>query len=165
MAAFLWAAVLVVQIGSWSATHAVPLRDGELSISLAPDAKWHAVHVLVDNCACSRAVAEHLAHRGPQPGWIEEVWILNAASLIAVPNFPTTSLSPARAHASGLTGGPRLLLFSPAGVLVWSGGYTPRKPRGALELADLSTMRELASGHQPALVPVFGCPRAIPNPS
>jgi hypothetical protein len=163
LATFLWVAILITQIGTWSAAHAIPLQSAGLSVSLSPSPKWRAVHVLVDDCACSRAVAEHLAHRGPQPGWVEEVWILNSAGHLAVPGLPTTLLTPARAQAAGITGGPRLLLFNPDGTLAWSGGYSPRKPRGTANLADLSVMRAVSIGQLPAPVPVFGCPRVNPN--
>lgn len=158
-ATLLWAAILVVQIGAWSSVHSVPLRGTSRSISLPPDTRWRAVHVLVDDCACSRSVAAYLSQRGPQPEWREEVWVLGGRTAPVISHFATRSMEPDSAESAGITGGPRLLVFSPAGSLVWSGGYSPRKAWRAVEPADLYIMRAVSSGQRPEEIPVFGCPR------
>jgi hypothetical protein len=160
-----WAAVLVTQIGTWSAAHAVPLQGRNVSVSLAPSTEWRAVHVLVDGCACSRTVAAYLRRRGPRPGWQEHVWILGATPPEAIPGFGMTTPDEHALRDSGLTGGPRLLLFSPAGRLVWTGGYGPGKPRSTESLLDVQAMNAIAAGQTPRAVPVFGCPRLNPYSS
>lgn len=155
----LWAAVLVAQIGTWSTAHAVPLQSRDIAITLPAAPQWRAVHVLVDGCECSRAVAEYLRHRGPQPGWQEEIWILGAASSDPIAGFAITTPSAEAIQAAGLVGGPRLLLFSPTGRLEWTGGYGPRKPREAESMLDLPVMLAASRGETPVTVPVYGCPR------
>ena len=161
----LWSAILVMQTGSWSAAHAVPLQGREIALSLPPSAEWRAVHVLVDGCACSRTVAAYLRRRGARTGWQEQVWTLGASAAEPIPGFRMSHPEERDIRASGLTGGPRLLLFSPAGELVWTGGYGPRKPRSTESLLDIPAMIAVERGQSPKAMPVFGCPRLNPYSS
>jgi hypothetical protein len=154
-----WAAVLVVQVGSWSAVHSVPLQGRDIAISLPPAAEWRAVHVLVDGCNCSRTVSSYLIARGPHCGWDEQVWVLGGAPFSAPNGFSQRHLSSSEAAERGLVGGPRLLLFSPSGRLVWSGGYGPARPRSSAQGLDLQIMSAARAGLPMAAVPVFGCAR------
>ena len=159
LASCLWAVVMLEQIGNWPTVHTVPLQGRDIAVALPASPQWQAIHVLVEGCACSRAVASHLRNRGPQPGWQEMVWMLGAASAEPIPGFTVTVPSSETIQAAGLVGGPRLLLFAPAGNLLWTGGYRPRNSREAAPMVDLSAMLAVSRGERAATVPVYGCPR------
>jgi hypothetical protein len=158
-AAVAWAVVFIFQIGTWSSAHAVPLQGVGISLSLPPAPEWRAVHVLVDGCACSRNVADYLRRRGPVPGWVEEIWVLGGPQPDAIPGFTLHHPDEAAIQTAGIVGGPRLLIFSPSGRLLWNGGYAPRKPRATSPMADLPVMESVRRGEPGPEIPVFGCPR------
>lgn len=157
----------MLRVGTWAGVHAAPLSGAGITVTLPAASQWRAVHVLVDGCKCSRDIAVYLAHRGPAPHWQEEIWFLDAAAEPpSVPGFPVRTPDTQTVTASGIVGGPRLLLFSPAGDLVWTGGYRPARrrliarPGDAANIVDREVMDQATRGLLPAPIPVYGCPRS-----
>jgi len=57
----------------------------------------------------------------------------------------------------GVQGGPWLRLISPAGVVAYSGGYAPQRPRSSTDVCDLTLWQAVSHGQTVKPYPAFGC--------
>jgi hypothetical protein len=122
---------------------------------------WRALHVLADDCECSRSVAAELADRGTRRGWREEVVVIGEAPVAddALKNagFGVRHLSAEQAAREGFQGAPWLVLRDDTGRVVYSGGYAAVRPSPGRKLEDGAIMAALRSGRSVDPLPAFGC--------
>jgi len=136
---------------------------GRLAISQSSTSgrSWRAVHILAANCACSRAVAEHLIARGPLRNLKETIVLVGTdhelqrrlqSAAIAV-----TSMSADEAGGRyGLHGAPWLVFIGPDGAIRYAGGYSAeRNARDGYQ--DVRLWNTLRAGGATAPLPAYGC--------
>ena len=161
-----WALVVSVPITFLTALHALPLPTRPVANSAAPEAStnghWQAVHLLVADCPCSAAVAAYLIKRGAQRDLTEQVWIVGgtatwAADLVKAGFSVEPHDAEQVAAQLGIQGGPWLRLISPAGALVYSGGYAAQRPRQSEDFNDLTLWQAAVHGQTVPPYPAFGC--------
>ena len=166
----LWAVVCTVVGAALMVGHWVPLpipdrKDPVLSRAVADlgapsSGRWSLVHVLYAQCRCSQRTFEYLFERGKVAG-VDETVVLVGKHL----EYER------RARASGyrletvtrrqlkerfnVKAAPLLLVANPAGEILYSGGYTPRKQ--GLDYQDLAIVAKLREGANTEAIPAYGC--------
>ncbi len=198
-ASVVWLAASVVPLAYLSAAHlrAVKLMSNVPTLAVAaltnpaPEngvdgktqggSRWKLVHLLVEGCSCSAAVAEHLCERLPLKD-VEEVvyvvggdhhfeWVNNLQRLgfdVRVQNAEELRL------ALGSDAGPQLLIADPTGAIRYRGGYQSTRP--GTRLNHLATNMEadtpqeceillaLRQGRDVQAYPAFGCGGSLSLP-
>jgi hypothetical protein len=175
-----WALVALMPLSLMMVSHMVPLPAPERPDSTAnlqsatfsalaatnqqasPGHGWKMIHVLVAGCPCSSFTAQSLAARKPSTECQETVFILGDR-----PDWQQTLLQSGfdvqpkdvdqLVKDTGIQGGPWLLLISPEGKIVYSGGYAAQRPRPGIILQDMNILHAALAGQRPPPYPAFGC--------
>lgn len=123
--------------------------------------RWQMLHIVVDDCACSTDVIEHLLARKREPRLDAEALVLvghrpDLGARFAQAGFAYSELPATDVVAeTGIEAGPTLVVVDDAGVIRYSGGYYARRER--TENLDGAVLRDLMAGREVAALPVFGC--------
>jgi hypothetical protein len=161
-----WGVAVSVPIALLNAAHLLPLPVRPIASSSAvatsTNSHWQAVHILVADCPCSGFVANYLAARGARRELEEIIWIVGGPAAweekLATSGFTVLHRDAEQIAAHlGIQGGPWLRLISPAGVVAYSGGYAPQRPRGSADFCDLTVWQAVARGETIKPYPAFGC--------
>jgi len=169
----LWIAVFLVVGAYLLAPHLLTLPapapgDAALHQALAAQRRpaqhdrWMVLHVLDEDCRCSRRVLDHLLS-GPRPvDVVERVVLISHAmepgldARVRARGFELDVVTPeqlaARYH---LEAAPLLIVVDPSDVVRYLGGYTPRKQ--ADDVRDLAIIAALRHGDEVTALPTFGC--------
>lgn len=136
--------------------------------------RWRMVHLLVEGCDCSAAIARHLCDRRPIAGVDEVVyvvggnhhfdWVKNLAGL----GFDVQVKDAGELRRLlGTDAGPQLLIEDPTGAIRYRGGYQSSRPGTGLNHppigseTDIPQEREILSalrqGGEVEAYPAFGC--------
>ena len=184
----IWGMCLTLVVASLMVSHWVQLPAPSVGISLQVEADAVAcgyevpplsqqneptavvpqlttLHVMYDNCPCSRRVLDHLLDR-------TAIQQANEQILLVVEDLATERLTLRERSITsgfgfeqltaeelfdrlGVEAAPLLLIVDARGVVQYTGGYTSRKQ--GLDYQDEAIIRAVLSGHQPDLLPVLGC--------
>ncbi len=160
-----WAASISIPLGLFSAAHQAVLPVAQKS--LAPDSiieggKWGLVHVLAEDCPCSRSVLEYLVERGSSGALVEEVILLDASeqasARLRAAGFSVSSVEGEElCSAFGSEGVPFFQVVKGEGDPEYSGAYFDTAFRANSGFRDLSTAERLQSGGFVFNRPVYGC--------
>ncbi len=122
---------------------------------------WQAVHVLASDCACSRAVADHLVQRGTLLQLHESVVLIGddrglQAKLVEA-GFPVqpVSVEEAAAHYH-LRSAPWLFFVAPSGQIRYAGGYAAERDARS-GYRDVAIWNALRAGQLAEPLPAYGC--------
>ncbi|EDY84835.1 hypothetical protein VDG1235_4468 [Verrucomicrobiia bacterium DG1235] len=172
-----WAGAITIPLGLFSAAHMAVLpvaKDAIATSDAAAKGEWAIVHVLSEDCACSRGVLEYLLERGRTEGVSEEVVVLDGDAKVLerlrASGFVAVSVD-AESFCSSYEseGVPFFQVRDVSTEAVYSGAYFDSAYRGNSGFLDLSTTKRLQSGGFVHDRPVYGCPtserlRAILDP-
>jgi len=125
--------------------------------------RWLVLHVLAQDCRCSRRVLDHLLET-PRPAGVRERVVLIADAALD----PATGVA-IRAHGFDLDvvtsdqliaryhlqAAPLLVIVDPHDTVRYVGGYTPRKQ--AADVRDIAVIAAVRRGEAVAPLPTFGC--------
>lgn len=120
------------------------------------------VHVLSEECACSRSVARYLLSRGPLADAQEEVVLLGGSEETSQA-FRAAGFAVSTAEAEefcaqfGSEGVPFFQVVDGGDEAAYSGSYFDSAFRGNEGFLDLETFRRLRSGGFVVGRPVYGC--------
>jgi hypothetical protein len=149
---------------------APPPADPELRQAIATQRRlterdrWLALHIVFDDCGCSRRVLDHLLVRPRPPGVVERVVLVTerpastagAAVAIRARGFDLDVVTPdqlvARYH---IEAAPLLVVADPRDTIRYIGGYTSRKQGAAIR--DLAVIAAVQHGEPVEPLPTFGC--------
>jgi hypothetical protein len=164
-----WAIATTLLAAQLMVAHSVaiapPARTARLRAGLVaalPPAPRRIAHLIPTQCSCTLRILEHLAARGPRPGWTETI-VLAGGGLAVPPALAaagfTVRLVPAPwlAEALALDGAPVMAALVGDEVR-WAGGYFDSA--AADRPLDAEVLAELDVGGAPAALPIFGCPVA-----
>ena len=163
-----WLIAATFAAASLTAWHSVALPVGNPVETTAgtEDGRWHMVHYLSSDCACSREVANYLVRRRPLAGVMEEVVLIaseNPGAQLKMLNmfkqngFRTSLMAPdAAANDAGVEGVPLLQIRAPDGSLRFRGGYREHgaPPDRFLDISILSGLMNSRAVPRPR---VYGC--------
>jgi hypothetical protein len=168
-----WGVLCVVLGGYLLAGHLLTLptpaaADPELHQAIAANRHadqrdhWLVLHVLSEDCKCSRRVLDHLLADGRPSGVIERVVLVTdhgAAELgaaIRARGFDLDVVAPdelvARYH---IEAAPLLVIVDPHDDVRYVGGYMPRKQ--AADMRDVAVIAAVRRGETVEPLPAFGC--------
>ena len=123
--------------------------------------EWRALHILADDCDCSKSVADRLASRGRLPNWREDVIVIGRDPVddtsLTTTGFTVQHLTADDAARAGFQGAPWLVLRDPAGRVVYSGGYTAARPAPGQPTQETKIMQSVRGGQTVNPLPAFGC--------
>jgi hypothetical protein len=157
-----WFVGVSVPLTPLSLQHVFPLAR-QAGASAVAAAKGVAVrHVLSADCFCSRAVAEYLLRRTVLQKPTEEVWLSGddqplADRLRGVGYTVTATDASTVRRALGVAGTPWLIVYARDGREVYSGGYSPRRPRGPDDVDLGRVLDAVRNGDFMKPYPVYGC--------
>jgi len=163
-----WATVALVVIAALSVKHLAPLPEPDdaalltraaLQLRHSPNEDF-LVHVIYADCSCARALFSHLVARGPFPGAEELILFVgaDAAKQAAAERsgFEFTTISAQDLTTRfGLEAAPVLIVFDPAGKLMYAGGYYAHP--ATIDPMDERIYAQLAAAGKVEPLPVFGC--------
>ncbi len=124
----------------------------------APES-WTALHILYDNCACSRRVLKHVIASSPIKNVQERVVLVSDS-----PHEPSPArdaldveyVTPGELQAKfGVESAPLLVVLDDNQRVRYTGGYTSRKQ--GPEIMDREIITRLISGNDVTELPLFGC--------
>ena len=120
------------------------------------------IHVLVAECPCSAYTAQALIRRGPLADCRETVWVVGGQSPweseLTRAGFKLQEKAAEQlAKDTGIAGGPWLLILSPAGEIVYSGGYADQRPRPGIQLQDVALLAAVRRAEKVSDLPAYGC--------
>lgn len=168
-----WAGLCVVLGAYLLAGHLLTLptptaADPELRQAIAANRhadqrdRWLVLHVLSEDCKCSRRVLDHLLADHRPAGVIERIVLVSehgAAELgaaIRARGFELDAVTPdelvARYHVEAA---PLLVIVDPHDSVRYVGGYTPRKQ--AADMRDVAVIAASLQGETVEPLPTFGC--------
>ena len=126
--------------------------------------RWIALHVLYEDCGCSRRVLDHLRDGGRPTDVVERIVYITehpdtaGATLaeFAARGFELDVVSPEQLVARyDLEAAPLLVVVDPHDQIRYLGGYTPRKQTAGIHDTGLIEATRLGLPLVP--LPVFGC--------
>jgi hypothetical protein len=148
-------------------------NDAQLQRSVAQrlpsqHGRWLVLHVLDEDCPCSRRVLDHLL-AGPRPSGPAErvVWIsgahdpgrttaTTAITAIRARGFDLDIVAPDQLEQRyHLEAAPLLVVLDPTDAVRYLGGYTPRKQ--ADDVRDRAIITAVQRGERVKPLPTFGC--------
>lgn len=161
----LWAVSITIPLGLFSAAHMAVLPVAKESVSGQAEMSgsgWGIVHVLSEDCSCSRSVLEYLLERKSKVQMAEEVVLLDASDgsldlLRAAGFLVSTAESENFCSAYGSEGVPFFQVLTPEDETAYSGAYFDSAYRGTSGFLDLETLDRLKAGGLVFDRPVFGC--------
>ena len=163
----IWLVLVSVALASLMAGHTVAfLPPSPRQLAQLPGAQgaraWRLVHIFAPDCLCSRTVSDRLLERGTLPG-SEELVILagpdaTLAARLRERGFHVQDLRTAELKEKyGIEGVPWLVIFSPAGEALYSGGYNDHPISKHTRIRDLELFAQAKNGQAPAPLPAYGC--------
>jgi hypothetical protein len=170
-----WVALCIVLGGYLLAGHLLTLptpslADPELHQAIAANrrsdqrGRWLVLHVLSEDCQCSRRVLDHLLADPRPPGVAERIVLVtddpagSRAPIAAIRErgFDLDVVTPddlvARYHVEAA---PLLVIVDPGDAVRYVGGYTPRKQ--AADIRDVAVIAAVHRGEAVEPLPAFGC--------
>jgi hypothetical protein len=163
-----WVGVALLGISSLGVSHMAAMPEPSRGESLARAAlalrkdphRPFQLHVIYERCSCTERLFKHLLARKALPD-VEEVVLLVGESAARRPaveraGFGFALLAPGELLPRfGLEAAPVLVAFDREGALRYAGGYFDRP--AAVTALDERIHGELAQGHVPTPLPIFGC--------
>ena len=160
----LWVVSITVPLGLFSAAHmaALPVAEKAVTKAVGGGSAWRIVHVLAEECPCSRSVLEYLEVRGAQEGIVEEVILLDGrAATVSRLRALDFEVSTAEAESFctnfGSEGVPFFQVVNGFESPSYSGAYFDSAHRGRSGFLDLSIYSLVKGGGEVTNRPVFGC--------
>lgn len=161
----LWVAVISIPLGLFSASHQAVLPVAvESLVGGTGDAieGWSVVHVLAEDCPCSRSVMDYLLERGRSKEFSEEVILVDGseerANLLREVGFVVSSVESGQlCEDFGSEGVPFFQVVEGSSKPAYSGAYFGSAFRGTNGFLDLSTASRLKGGGFVFNRPVYGC--------
>ena len=142
----------------------LPVASEAIAISAPEEASksWKVLHVLSEECGCSRDVIEYLLSRGPVSGTSETILLLDGSErtrlALGEAGFQTTQFDAERlCGLYGSEGVPYFQIVSPSKELIYSGGYLENQYSARKSYSDISILSKARSGLKTAAQPVVGC--------
>ncbi|MBD5778922.1 hypothetical protein IEN85_05415 [Pelagicoccus sp. NFK12] len=161
----LWTGAISVPLGLFSAAHraVLPVAKESLQVSSSGEEQWTIVHVLAEDCACSRSVIDYLVDRGPSEAFAEEVTLVGggseAAERLRRQGYLVATVEGEQLCADfGSEGVPFFQVVKGGSEPSYSGAYFDGAFRGDAGFQDLRTASRLAAGGFVLSRPVYGCP-------
>lgn len=124
--------------------------------------RWLVLHVLSEDCKCSRRVLDHLLADSRPAGVVERIVLVTdhgaaeLAAAIRARGFELDVVTPdelvARYHVEAA---PLLVVVDPHDDVRYVGGYTPRKQ--AADMRDVAVIAAIRRGDPVEPLPAFGC--------
>ena len=161
-----WAGVVTVPMSYLMGSHLAVLPIASEAIDIhAPEESsksWKVLHVLSEECACSRDVIDYLLSRGPVSDTSETVLLLDGSErtrlALGEAGFQTTLFDAERlCGLYGSEGVPYFQITSPSKELIYSGGYLENQYSARKSYSDISILSKAQSGLQTKAHPVVGC--------
>lgn len=161
----IWVLVTTAPLIFFKASHLIALPASEISMlsDVNESDGWSIVHVLSEECACSRSVIEYLEGRSVSAGILEEIVLLDGREAtfgaLSGEGFAVRSIeSEAMCQGFGAEGVPFFQVIGPDGNVAYSGAYFKGNARGGSDFLDLATLVQAQAGDVVFARPVFGCP-------
>lgn len=143
-----------------------PVLHQAIAAHRRPDQRdrWLVLHVVFDECTCSRRVLEHLLADPRPPGIVERIVLVTehraarAAWIDEIPahGFDLDVVTPDRLVADyHVEAAPLLVVVDPHDTVRYVGGYTPRKQ--AADVRDVAVIAAVQRGDTVEPLPTFGC--------
>lgn len=162
-----WVILLSVPLSYIVGSHFFALQTEKpttLSAFVHPEDRkfWTLIHVLTEDCGCSKSVAEYLSKRHVMTHVAEHVlWVGDkndvSASLEKI-GFQVKALSQEEAvERFNIQSTPLLIVTNEQGQRLYEGGYGPRKPSPTSPFEEQSIVKKLQAGETVSAFPVFGC--------
>jgi hypothetical protein len=126
--------------------------------------QWMALHILYDQCGCSRRVLDHLLSRPRPANLVERVVVVTdqrAAGAEWIARIPGHGFELDVVTAQELferyaiETAPLLIVADPRDTVRYVGGYTQRKQ--ATDVRDVAVLAALRRGEPVEPLPTFGC--------
>lgn len=161
----LWACLVTVPISYLMAGHLVGLPVTNQAIALTASTNstdWRILHILSEDCGCSRNVLNYLLERGKELQTEESVILVNGSnatrSALEQRGFHVILSNPTELAAQyGSEGVPFFQVTSPDNTLWYSGAYQDMRSRSSSRFLDLQLLAESQSGIRSNDLPVIGC--------
>ncbi len=150
----LWLAGVSVPPAAFAAQH-------DLEQALGGDTT--IVHVLVDGCEPSRAVAEHLVSRGADPSEREHVLMVGRAESLRErlerAGYRTFAASADQIRETfGIAAAPLLMVYERGGdAVLYAGGYSPERPARPEDVRIAAIVSAARAGKSLTPFPVHRC--------
>lgn len=122
---------------------------------------WQALHIVADGCNCSSDVVSHLVARGLDRRLSAEGVVLVGHSpeleqKLKTIGFRYAELAPgAVTGTTGIEAAPTLVVISPTGEILYTGGYYAKRER--TEALDGKIVGLVMAGQAVKPLPLFGC--------
>lgn len=162
--ACVWAVSISVPLGLFSASHmaALPVAEEVAVDSGEVAGEWRIVHVLAEECACSRSVIEYLLDRGSAGEMQEDVVLLDGSrelvSRLRSGGFRVTTVEAEDfCESLGSEGVPFFQVVEGGESPRYSGAYFDSAFRATSGFLDLKTYSLIKDGGFVLSRPVFGC--------
>ncbi|MBK1878289.1 hypothetical protein [Pelagicoccus mobilis] len=160
----LWVVSISVPLGLFSASHMAVLPVAEESVIESSEnwEGWRLVHVLAEDCPCSKSVIEYLVQRNAQQTLVEEVVLLDGSDALVdrlrMSGFSVTVLEAEDLCESlGSEGVPFFQVIEGGRSPRYSGAYFDSAHRATNGFLDLKTYSRIKDGGFVLNRPVFGC--------
>ncbi|MBC2606760.1 hypothetical protein [Pelagicoccus albus] len=141
----------------------LPVATDSVSSFVEGDSEdWGLVHVLAEECPCSRSVLDYLLERGANSGVREEVILLDATDesvekLRELGFLVSTADSEGFCSRFGSEGVPFFQVVEGGAKPSYSGAYFDNAFRATGGFLDLKTLSRLQGGGIVVNRPVYGC--------
>ena len=161
-----WAGVVTIPMSYLMGSHmaVLPIASEAIDIHASDNASnsWNVLHVLSEECGCSRDVIDYLLSRGPVSDVSETVLLLDGSeqTLLALgkAGFQTTRFDAERlCGLYGSEGVPYFQITSPSKELIYSGGYLENQYSARKTYSDTTILSKAQSGLKTKAQPVVGC--------
>lgn len=158
-----WVAFITVPLAALAAAHMAALPVAKEAVASKPADGWKLVHVLSEDCSCSRSVMDYLLERRRSPDFEEEVILLGERSELedelAAAGFQVQVVEAESFCAQFASEGvPFFQVIEGDAAPRYSGAYFDSAYRGKGGFLDLSTLQRLQAGGLVVNRPVYGCP-------
>lgn len=160
-----WVVSISIPLGLFSASHQAVLPVAQESVAITPNAgpsNWHIVHVLAEECPCSRSVVEYLLERGSKGEMVEEVVLLGGSDSslekLRAAGFEVRAVdSEDFCQSVGSEGVPFFQVVRGNAAPAYSGAYFDSAFRATSGFLDLKTFSRIEAGGFVVNRPVYGC--------
>lgn len=158
-----WAGVITAPLAALATAHMATLPVATKSVTPNPTNGWKLVHVLSEECSCSRSVMDYLLERGSSDGIAEEIVLLGESSQLreslVEAGYAVQLVDPESFCTQFQSEGvPFFQILEGDAPPRYSGAYFKNAYRGTSGFLDLSTLEHLQAGGLVVNRPVYGCP-------
>lgn len=155
---------LVVFLSFLSAWHKTDFSTPQTNVNKQYEtlSQWRLIHLLGGECKCSEYITDYLVSRKPQANVLEKIVIFDDLKMFA-PRLKRAGYEVEVQDYSQMkiedapVGIPLLLVVSPAGRVVYEGGYSDQMINPTTEFQDLNKLKDATNNREVASLPAYGC--------